>query len=86
LDEDPAERSIEMSVEGVTKDDRLIELATTGGSQLISEYTLTFEGLGTFTGNFHIGTLELGAEYNNAVTFSCTISSSGPFTYDTTTP
>lgn len=86
LDEDPAERSITMSVEGVTKDDRLIELATTGGSELISEYTLTFEGLGTFTGNFHIGTLELGAPYNDAVTFSCTISSSGPMVYDTTTP
>ena len=34
----------------------------------------------------HLQKLELGAEYNSAVTFSCTISSSGPFTYDTTTP
>lgn len=86
LDEDPAERSIEMSVEGVTKDDNLMQLATTGGSGLISEYTLAFAGLGTFTGNFHIGSLELGAPYNDAVTFSCTIRSSGEFTYDTTTP
>lgn len=86
LDEDPAERSIEMSVEGIVKDENLFVLATEGGSQLISEYTLTFEGMGTFTGDFHIGSLELGAPYNDAVTFSCTISSSGPFTYDPTTP
>lgn len=85
LDEDPATRSIEMSVEGITKDDELIALASAGGSELISEYTLAFEGLGSFTGDFHIGSLELGANYNEAVTFSCTIRSSGSFTWDPTT-
>lgn len=74
---DPAERSIDIAVEGVTKDNELIKLAATGGSGLISEYTLNFPGLGSFTGDFYIGTLELGANYNEAVTFSCTIQSSG---------
>lgn len=86
LDEDPAERSIEMSVDGVTKDVGLMRLAALGGDQLISEYTLTFPGLASFTGDFHIGTLELGAEYNNAVTFSCTITSSGPMLFEELTP
>lgn len=85
LDEDPAQRSIEMSVEGITKDDSLIELATEGGSNLISEYTLEFEGLGSFTGDFHIGSLELGANYNEAVTFSCTIRSSGEMVWEPST-
>jgi predicted secreted protein len=78
---DPAQRGIDMSVEGVTKDAVLINLAVTGGSGLISEYELAFEGLGTFTGDFHIGSLELGASYNEAVTFSCTIRSSGEPTW-----
>jgi predicted secreted protein len=81
LDNDPAQRGIEMSVEGITKDAALINLAVTGGSGLISEYELEFEGLGTFTGDFHIGSLELGAPYNEAVTFSCTIRSSGEPTW-----
>lgn len=77
LAEDPALRSIDIAVEGVTKDAQLIELAATGGSGLVSSYALEFEGLGTFTGDFYIGSLELGAPYNEAVTFSCTIQSSG---------
>lgn len=81
LDNDPAQRGIEMSVEGITKDAALINLAVTGGSALISEYELELEGLGTFTGDFHIGSLELGAPYNDAVTFSCTIRSSGEPTW-----
>ncbi len=81
LDNDPAQRGIEMSVEGITKDAALINLAVSGGSALISEYELEIQGLGTFTGDFHIGSLELGAPYNEAVTFSCTIRSSGEPTW-----
>lgn len=77
LSDDPALRSIDIAVEGVTKDAQLIELAATGGSGLVSGYALEFDGLGTFTGDFYIGSLELGANYNEAVTFSCTIQSSG---------
>lgn len=81
LNNDPAQRGIEMSVEGITKDAQLIELAVMGGSGLISEYELDLAGLGMFTGDFHIGSLELGAPYNEAVTFSCTIRSSGEPTW-----
>ncbi len=81
LDNDPAQRGIEMSVEGITKDAALINLAVSGGSALISEYELEIQGLGTFTGDFHIGSLELRAPYNEAVTFSCTIRSSGEPTW-----
>lgn len=86
LDNDPAERAIEMTVEGLTKDAALIELATAGGSALISEYTLTLGPLGSFTGDFHIGTLNLKGEYKDAVKFSCTIRSSGPLQWQATPP
>lgn len=79
---DPAQRSIDMSIEGVLKDDALIQLASEGGSNLISEYTLNIDGIGAFTGDFYFGSLELGAPYNEAVTFSATVQSSGPFSYE----
>jgi len=81
LASDPAERSIDMSVDGITKDSALIELAAAGGSALISEYTLDFEGIGAFVGDFFIGSVELGAPYNDAVTFSASIQSSGEFVF-----
>lgn len=81
LDTDPSERSIDISVDGVTKDDDLIALAAAGGGNLVEEYTLDFPTLGSFVGNFYIGTLELGAAYQDAVTFSATIQSTGAFVY-----
>lgn len=81
LGEDPAERSIEMSVDGILKDDALIALAATSGSMLISAYTLDIPGIGSFAGDFHFGSIEIGAEYQDAVTFSATIQSSGKFQY-----
>lgn len=78
---DPAQRGITMTIEGVLKDDTLIGLATGSGSSLISEYDLAFEGIGTFNGDFHFGNIELGAPYNEAVTFTATVSSSGPITF-----
>lgn len=78
---DPAMRSVDISVEGITKDGVLIALAAAGGSGLLSEYKLEFEGLGHFVGDYYIGSLDLGAPYNDAVTFSCTIQSSGEQTW-----
>lgn len=81
LNEDPAERSIDFSAEGILKDDALVELAAAGGSMLISEYEMDIPGIGKFTGDFYFGSIEIGAEYNEAVTFSAEIQSSGEFTF-----
>lgn len=81
LEDDPALRSIDMSVEGVLKDDALIELASKPGADLQDEYKMEIEGIGEFQGTFHFGTLTLGAPYNDAVTFSASVQSSGQFTY-----
>lgn len=85
LGTDPAQRGISMSIAGVLKDDTLIELASEEGSNLISEYVLDIEGIGTITGDFHIGNLSIEAPYNDAVTFTADVQSSGPFTYDAST-
>lgn len=82
LAEDPAMRSIDMTVEGILKDSALIELAAAGGANLIAEYEMALEGIGAFTGNFHFGSMQLGAPYNDAVTFSATIGSSGAFSFE----
>ena len=81
LNEDPAERSIDFTAEGILKDAALINLASAGGSMLISEYEMEIPGIGTFTGDFYFGNLEIGAEYNDAVTFSADIQSSGEFVF-----
>ena len=81
LNEDPAERSIDFSAEGILKDAQLINLASAGGSMLISEYEMDIPGVGKFTGDFYFGNIEIGAEYNEAVTFSAEIQSSGEFTF-----
>jgi len=86
LNDDPAQRSIDMSVEGITKDGELLALAAAGGNALISEYTMDIPGIGAISGDFFIGTIELGAPYNEAVTFSATIQSSGEFIFTPVAP
>ena len=83
---DPAQRGISMSIAGILKDDTLIALASEQGSNLISEYTLDIDGIGVITGDFHIGNLSIEAPYNDGVTFTADVNSSGPFDYvaDTT--
>ena len=80
LGEDPAMRSLDLSIEGVLKDAALIELAMSG-SMLIAGYTLNIPGIGEFAGDFYFGSVEIGASYNEAVTFSATVQSSGSFTF-----
>lgn len=81
LAEDPAQRALDMSIDGILKDSALVQLAATGGAMLISEYKLNIPGIGEFEGDFYFGSIELGASYNEAVTFSATVQSSGPFTF-----
>ena len=85
LGTDPAQRGVSMSIAGVLKDSTLIDLAATDGAALISEYTLVIEAIGTFTGDFHIGNISLEAPYNDAVTFTAEVNSSGPLVWEAST-
>lgn len=73
---DSGMRSIDMSLEGVTKDSALIAAAASG-TNLIAEYTVEIPTIGTFTGEFRIGNVQLGAPYNDAVTFTADMKSTG---------
>jgi predicted secreted protein len=73
-------KTLDMSVEGVTKDGALIALAS-GSSGLIEDVEITFPGIGTIAGDFFVASVELGAAYNEASTFSASLQSSGAYTY-----
>lgn len=82
LMDEPASRSIDMSVEGVlTQDDWLLQALDTTSNVFLHEYALVIRGVGTISGDFFIGNFEMGAEYNDAVTFSATVQSSGTWTF-----
>lgn len=78
--EDPAQKQIDLSVEGLTSDDVLIDKAA-NGTTLIEAYTLELPSGATITGDFRFNNLEIGAEYNAAVTFTAEIQSTGSYTF-----
>ena len=80
LSGDAAMQSFDISIEGVLKDSDLLE-SIASGSVSLDGYTITLTGIGSFAGNFHMTSVALGAPYNEAVTFSATIQSSGEFTF-----
>ena len=80
-------RSIDLSMSGLLKDDSLLEIATSASAAvLLQEYTLEIEGIGAFEGNFFMNNLQIGAPHDNAVTFSATFLSSGPYVYTAEAP
>jgi len=73
-------KTLDMTIEGVTKDGALIALAS-GSSGLIEGVEITFPGIGTIAGDFFVASVEVGATYNEATTFSASLQSSGAYTY-----
>lgn len=78
--EEPGQKNIDLSVEGLTKDDDLKQAAIEG-TTLIEAYTIEFPSGATVDGDFRLNNLELGAEYNAAITFTAEIQSTGAYTY-----
>ena len=70
-------RSISADVEGVLKDDELIDAATGTASALIASSVLEVDGVATFTGDFMLTSVALGAEQADAITFTANMESSG---------
>jgi len=83
---DPATRSMDMSVEGVTKDTILLEAATGATSELLTGHVMDIPGVGTIEGDFYLNSFELGAPTAEAVTFTASLQSSGEFTFTPETP
>ena len=81
---DAGTMSVDMSVEGVVKDNQLVLLAT-GDGDLIKACSIDFPGVGTISGDFFIASLELGAPHNDQATFTASLQSSGAFTFSAAT-
>lgn len=80
---EPAQRSIDMSVEGILRQDDFVGpiIDPTSTTAFLEEWTLVFPGIGSVTGDFFLSNFELGASYNEATTFSSTLESSGEWVF-----
>jgi TP901-1 family phage major tail protein len=74
------EKQLDLSLEGITKDDALIAAAVEG-TALIDDCEIILPSGATISGSFRFNSLELGAPYNEAVTFTATVQSTGAFAY-----
>lgn len=70
------EKQIDISIEGLAKDDVLVEALANNGT-LIAEAVLTLPSGATITGDFRLNSLEMGAPYNEAITFTAELQSTG---------
>lgn len=80
LNED-AEFSVQIELSGVTKDDIFRTAKMAGGAELQKTATLTYSDGAVLSGTFHLGAYSEGQPYNEAVTFSATLMSTGAVTY-----
>ena len=78
---DPATRMIDLSVEGITKDDTLRAIVAGAGPQLLTDITIEYPDGAVIAGDFYLVSVEESGEYQDAVTFTATLQSSGAFTY-----
>lgn len=81
---DPGTRSLDLSIEGVTDNTVFLTAATAGTTALLLSYEIRFTGIGIVAGDFYLSSVELGAPYNESVTFSAKLQSSGAFTFTAT--
>lgn len=75
-----ASRQIDISFEGISKDDVLLKAATEN-SGLIATYTLEFPSGATIVGSFAFISYEETGEYQTAVTFSGELQSTGAWVW-----
>lgn len=73
-------RSVSCEVEGVLKNADLLGVSVGTASALLEGCTAEIDGIATFTGNFFLQSIALGAEQADAVTFTATMESAGPVT------
>lgn len=77
---DPGTKSLDMTVEGVIKDATLLTVAMSS-TDILEAFSILLPTIGTLAGDFVVTGFETGAPYNEAATFSCTLQSSGTFTF-----
>jgi predicted secreted protein len=76
------QRSLQISLNGWISDDANYELlADAADNDSILSYQFLYGNSKTCECDFHVDSLERGGEYNNAQTFSCTLSNDGTPTF-----
>lgn len=78
---DPSIRMIDLSVEGITKDAVLRTIVASGSSQMLTDITIEYPDGAVIAGDFYLVSVEESGEYQDAVTFTASLQSSGAFTY-----
>lgn len=76
-----AETSVQIELSGVTKDAIFKEAKLAGGASLQGTASLTYTDGGVLSGTFQLGPYSEGIPYNEAVTFTQTLMSTGAVTY-----
>ncbi len=77
--ESAAVRSIDISFDGVLKDDQILALLADGPVQ--GTYSIDLGTIGVFAGTFQFADIELSAEHSGPTAYSAVMKSSGAFTY-----
>jgi len=76
-----AETSVQIELSGVTKDNILRTAKMAGGAALQADVTLTYSDGGAIAGTFQLGPYSEGQPYNEAVTFTASLMSTGAVVY-----
>ena len=76
-----AESSVQIELSGVTKDTVFRVAKLGGGAALQEDVSLTYTNGDELSGTFHLGAYSEGQPYNEAVTFTATLMSTGAVTY-----
>jgi predicted secreted protein len=77
---DPGTKTMDISFEGVAKDATMLTLIMST-TDILDSFSILFPTIGTLAGDFVVTSFEMGAPYNEAGTFSCSLQSSGAFTF-----
>lgn len=77
------ELAIDLSVDGIAKDTVLRDIILNGGTtgQLLTDITIEYPNGDTIAGDFFFNSYTETGTYNEAVTFSATLQSSGAWTF-----
>lgn len=74
-------QSLDISVEGVTKDNDLRAVIMAGGTLMLNDINIEYPNGDTISGDFFLNSVEETGAHNDAVTFSASLQSSGQWTY-----
>lgn len=80
-------KTLDLSVDGVAKDELIQDIVLGGGSLMLTDITIDFplrsgdSAAASIAGDFFLSSFEQSGTYNDSVTFSASLQSSGEWTY-----